>query len=267
MNQSNNTTAVDNSRLEELIRQEITPQMQSEVFELIREARMYLPVDFGPDAFAGIENSKPGDVVDGPEGFNILYLTDDKGNKAVPLFTSDEVIQKAGVRTSMMVMYMSDLAGMLKQTDKYSVIAINPFTDHDINMPVSAFLALFEQGDEMAETLKGILKLLKEKSVELEEDYAFYLRSDMDFMKENAVDGVFVPGVPFNMSSRRDFHEGMKYLNIILMPKTKRILFIGGAVDEDAFDTIVAPGSEFEFVEDLDEFTRVWKCGAQPFYD
>ena len=83
-------TAVDNSRLEELIRQEITPQMQMEFFEVLKESRLFLPVDFGEDAFKGIENSKPGDEIEGPSGFGIQFLTDDKGNKAVPLFTSEK---------------------------------------------------------------------------------------------------------------------------------------------------------------------------------
>lgn len=258
---------VDNSRLEELIKQDITPEMEREFFEILKESRLYLPVDFGPDALKGIENSKPGDQIEGPSGFDILFLTDPDGNKAVPLFTSDEMMEKAGARSSVMVMYMSDLADMLKQNDKYSVIAINPFTEHDLNIPVGAFLNLFNPADELQQALPTILKLLKEKSVELEEDYAFFVREDVDFMKEDAVDGVFTPNIPFNASTRRDFHEHMKYLNILLMPKTSKIIFIGSVVDENAYDTIIAPESEFEFVEDLDEFTRVWKCRAQPFYD
>ena len=98
-------TAVDNSRLEELIRQDITPQMQREVFEILKESRLFLPVDFGADAFNGIENSKPGDVIEGPSGFGIQFLTDDKGNKAVPLFTSEEMMAKAGAHTSVMVIW------------------------------------------------------------------------------------------------------------------------------------------------------------------
>ncbi|WP_296803496.1 SseB family protein [uncultured Methanobrevibacter sp.] len=137
-------TAVDNSRLEELIRQEITPQMQMEFFEVLKESRLFLPVDFGEDAFKGIENSKPGDEIEGPSGFGIQFLTDDKGNKAVPLFTSEKKMAEAGVHTSVMVMYMRDLAGMLAQSDRYSIIAINPFTEFDLNMPIEAFLAQFD---------------------------------------------------------------------------------------------------------------------------
>ena len=83
-----NDTEIDNSRLEELIQQDITPQMQREFFEVLKKSRLFLPVDFGEDIFEGIENSKPGDVIEGPKGFSIQFLTDDKGNKAVPLFTS-----------------------------------------------------------------------------------------------------------------------------------------------------------------------------------
>lgn len=42
---------------------------------------------------------------------------------------------------------MGDLADMLKQTDRYSLIAINPFTDYNINVPMETFLSLFN--DEM----------------------------------------------------------------------------------------------------------------------
>ena len=142
-------SAVDNSRLEELIKRDITPQMQREFFEMLKESQLFLPVDFGPDAFKDIENAKPGDEIEGPRGFSIQFLTDHEGRKAVPLFTSDEMMEQAGVRTSVMVIYMSDLADMLKQTDKYSVIAINPFTQFDLNMPIEAFLSQFDEECEI----------------------------------------------------------------------------------------------------------------------
>ncbi|WP_407454826.1 SseB family protein [Methanobrevibacter sp.] len=268
-NELEENARIDNSALEELMKQDLTPQMQKEFFDVLKESQLYMPVSFSPNMFEGVENAKVGDVFqpEGRVGFDINYLADQEGNKAVPLFTSSEVMESAGFRSSAVAIFMSDLADMLKQTDKYSVIAVNPFTEFNLDIPIGAFLNLFEEVPDIFETLNGILKILKEKSVELEEDYAFFLRSDDDFMKEDAVDGVFIPNIPFNVSIRKEFHEEMKYLNILLMPKTKRIVYIGGVVDEDHYDTIIAPGSEFEWVEDLDEFTRVWKCGAQPFYD
>ena len=149
-----NDAEIDNSRLEELIKQDITPQMQREVFDILKKSRLFLPIDFGEDAYKGIENSEPGDVIEGPKGFSIQFLTDDNGNKAVPLFTSEEMMQKAGVHTSVMVMYMSDLAGMLAQSDRYSIISINPFTEFGLNMPIEAFLAQF---DFKPDSLKELL--------------------------------------------------------------------------------------------------------------
>ncbi len=266
-------TEVDNSELEALLEEDITPEMQFRLFEILKKSQLYLPVTPSPNMFEGIENAKVGDTFQpkGQAGFDINYLTDNEGNKAVPLFTSSEMMEKAGVASSVMVMFTSDLADMLKQSDRYQAVAINPFTEHDINMPFEAFISMFDEptprAKEYFETMEAILKILKEKSIVLEEDYAFYVRDNEPFMKNLAVDGVFVPDIPFNASTRKDFHGEMKYLNILLMPKTSRIVYTGDFVDENAYDVIIAPGSEFEEVENIDEFTTVWKCRAQPFYD
>lgn len=160
-----NESVVDNSLLEELIKEEITPEMQREFLRILKDSRLFLPVDFGPDAFGDIENKKPGDEIEGPSGFDIQFLTDDQGRKAVPLFTSEEMMKEAGARTSVIVIYMSDLADMLNQTDKYSVIAINPFTESSLNMPIEAFLSQFEIGVDMS----WVIELLKKKDLSKEE--------------------------------------------------------------------------------------------------
>jgi hypothetical protein len=165
-------------------------------------------------------------------------------------------------------MFMSDLAEMLKQSDRYSAVAINPFTEHDVVIPFEGFMNLFyeptEEEKQAMEALNQILEVMKEHSVELDKDYAFMFRNDEDVMKEHAVDGVFIPPLPFNVSSNPEFGKDLKYTNIILMQESKRIFPIGPDAD---LDIVIAPGSEFELVEEPDEFTRVWKCGAQPFYD
>ena len=96
-------TVVDNSKLEKMMKEKITPQMQREFFEVFKDSRLFLPIDFGPDAFKNLEDKNPGDIVEGPRGFSIQFLTDENGNKAVPLFTSEEMIRKAGAPPSMMV--------------------------------------------------------------------------------------------------------------------------------------------------------------------
>lgn len=140
-----NQTAVDNSKLEEILKKEITPAMQSELFDVLRQSQLYLPVKFSANMFEGIENAKEGDVFQttGKEGFDINYLTDNEGNRLVPLFTSSEVMTKTGLESSAMVMFVEDLADMLKESDRYSAIVINPLTDEEIILAVGCFYWYF----------------------------------------------------------------------------------------------------------------------------
>lgn len=264
------TTGVDNSALEELMNKEMTVESQNEFLRLLKESQMFMPVTYSANMFEGIENAKEGDIFEpeGQVGFDINFLTGEDGSKAVPLFTSDKMMEKAGLRSSAIVIFMSDLVDMLKQSDRYSAVAVNPFTEHDIVIPMEVFLNLFyeptEEEKAFFESLNEVMKVLKEHSVELEEDRAFMFRSDENILVETASDGVFIPQIPFSVSSNPNYGEGLKYTNIILMPKSKRILPIGPDVE---LDIIIAPGSEFKLEKELDEFTTVWKCGAQPFYD
>lgn len=251
-----NETVVDNSKLEELIRQEITPQMQEEVFETLKGSRLFLPVSFGED--------KKSD--DDSKGFGINYVQEDD-DIIVPLFTSGEMIGEAEIDSPIMAIDAGDLAGLLKGTDEYSMVSINPFTDYDLKMPVEVFLNLFYPDESFKESLSTASELLKEKSIELDKDCVFYLRSDDDFMKKDAVDGVFTPKLPFNVSSQKYFREDCEFLNILIMPESMHVLFVGKIVSDDFFDIIIAPETRFDYLDDLDEFTRVWKCSAQPFYD
>lgn len=266
-------TAVDNSKLEEILKKEITQEMQKELFEVLRQSQLYLPVKFSSNMFEGIENAKEGEVFEttGKEGFDINYLTDNEKNRLVPLFTSSKVMTDTGLESSAMVMFVEDIADMLKESDRYSAIVINPLSENEIILPWDAFIGIFARPSEEEKTfmdsLNVISEILKEKYVELEEDFAFFVRGEEPFMKQEAIDGVYVPNIPFNISSRKDFKKEWKYLNILLLPKTTKIVYIGNVVDEDAWDTIIAPGSEFEQVEEIDEFTTVWICRAQPFYD
>ena len=264
------TTKIDNSRLEELMSQEMTVESQNEFLELFKGSQLFMPVTYSANMFEGIENAKEGDVFEpqGQVGFDINYLTGNDGSKAVPLFTSNEMMEKAGLRSSANVLYMSDLADMMKQTDRYSAVAINPFTEHDIVIPMEAFLNLFheptEEEKEFIKNLENMLEIIKEHSIELEDNTTLFFRHDENVMVENAVDGVFVPQVPFSVSSNPKYGEDLKYTNILLMPKSKKILPIG---PDKELDIIIAPGTEFKLEDTLDGTQNLWMCGAQPFYE
>ena len=259
---------VDNSRLEELLNQffELPDEGKNEFIELFKQSRLYMPSEVDVSAFDP-ENMKEGQVIEGPRGFDIKYIENENG-KTVPLFTSDEVMEKAGVRVSTYVLYMSDLAEMMKQTDRYASVTINPFTEHGLDITMETFLGLFKEESleekMMSDALNQILELLRKHSIELEENTTLFFRHDKNVMVENAVDGVFVPELPFSVSSNPKYGEGLKYTNILLMPKSKRIL----PADPDAdLDIIIAPGTEFRLEDTMDGTQNLWMCGAQPFYD
>ena len=262
---------IDNSRLEEIMKKDITPEMQEEFFEVFRGSQLFMPVSFSADMFEGLENAKPGDVFKTPRqsGFDINYLKNSDGEKAVPLFTSDEVMKEVGVRSSVFVIYMADLAGMLEQSDRYSTVVVNPFTPSELNIPMEGFLNLFREvsddEQEFMDSISELLKALKEHSVELEENSTLVLRLDENLMIDNAVDGVFTPPIPFYASSNPKSREDMKYTNILLMPKSKKILPIGPV--ENELDVVIAPGTVFNLEDRLDDFTSLWMCGEQPFYE
>lgn len=271
-----NMNSIDNSKLEELIKNMdmglVKNEQKEEFFEEFRQSQLFMPVIMSSDFFESIEETEVGDtfITTETSGFDINYIDYGDGKKAVPLFTSCELMESTGLKSSAIAMFMSDLAPLLKESDgRYSMVSINPFTDFSIDMPTDTFISIFDNftENEFLHSLNQVLDILKEKSVVLEKEYAFFVRDDVNFMKEEAIDGVFVPHVPFNVSSREDFRNDSTYLNILLMPKNKKILYLGEIAEDNQFDTVIAPESEFHFVKDVDEFTSIWRCGDQPFYD
>lgn len=261
---------VDNSRLEELMEGEITPSMQREFIEIFKESRLFLPVVYSQNIFEELEDSKVGEVGQfrQPVGFDINFLTDDKGNKVVPLFTSSEIMEKAGLRCSTYVLYMSDLAEMLKDSDRYAAVAINPLTPHDIMMSIDGFLNIFREltpeQKEMLDAMDNLLKLIEDYSIELEENTTLFIRSNENLMIDEAVDGVFIAQAPFYASSNPKYREDLKYTNILLMPKSKRILPLG---PDKELDILIAPGTVFRLQDVMDETQNLWMCEDQPFFN
>lgn len=267
-------TMVDNSRLEELIKDMdegfVGPGKQEEFHELLRKSQLFMPVVFGQNMHDAVENSRPGEIFvpEGQVGFDINYIKLQGNERAIPLFTSKELLESTGLQSSTIAIFMSDLVKMLKESNRYSLVAINPFTDLLVQIPFSSFLALFnEMSDEQKEAMDKLIRLLKTQSIETPQNIKVVFRDNENHMKKQAINGLFAPNIPFKASSFPDFQKELKYTNIILIPKNKKILYLGGIVSRDVFDTIIAPETEFELVEEIDDITTVWKVGKQPFYD
>lgn len=271
VNMGENMEMMDNSELEELMKMDVntaTADEQNLFIEKFKQSQLIMPVEYSSNMFEDIENAEVGEIFQpqGEAGFNIIYLTDEDGNNVVPLFTSSEMMKKAGVESSAYVLFMSDLADLMEQAGgKYATVAINPFTDLNINMEMGAFINLFREND-MSKVFMEMMELIMQDSVELTHDTALMIHCEENFMKDSAVNGVYQNPMPLHVNSDPHYNEDLKYTNILLFDKSKKVFYIGTTIN-DEFDTIIAPGTEFEFVKDLDEYTTVWKCGAQPFYD
>ena len=273
-------TKIDNSRLEELLQafnENPSNEIVEELGEEIKKSQLFLPVVPSESMLEDILEGEVGEVREfkEPAGFDINYLTTNEGGKAIPLFTSSEAMEEADLRSSTMVMYVEDLVNMLQGAEeRYELVTINPMTKTGIDMPIFTFLNMFNESDmdeeqrRFQESLNRMLEILKNHSMELPEKATFFTRGPNDFMKEASVDGIFVPNIPFSISTIKEFEEEISpYLNIILMDEGKKIVYFGQPVEGNPFNVLLAPGTELEMVEELDEFTTVWKCGNQPFYD
>ena len=261
---------INNTKLEKIIKKEITPQTQKEFIETLKKSQLYMPVIYNTNIIKEIEKTKPGDIIEPQEqiSFDINYLQYDEKNKAIPLFTSNEIIESINLKSSTIAIYMSDLAEMLKQTDKYALITINPLTEYDINMSIETFLNIFKEPTkeekEFLNYLNEVLNSLTQHSIELEENTTLFIKDNTNFMVENATDGIFTPNIPFYASTNPEYEEHLKYTNILLMPKSKKILPI--KTDND-LNIIIAPGTQFKLQDTMDGTQNLWMCGEQPFYD
>jgi hypothetical protein len=138
---------IDNSKLEELMGD---PQKQEEFIEELKESQLFLPVIFSDNMFEGLENAKPGDTfkTKEPTGYDINYLTDNNGNRAIPLFTSSAKMEEGGLKSSAMVMFIPDLANMFKRLkNNYKYITINPMCEIGADIPIVPFIKLFATKD------------------------------------------------------------------------------------------------------------------------
>ena len=137
----------DNTKLEKLMED---PSKQNELIEELKTSQLFMPVIFSENMFEGIENAKEGDVFQpkGPAGYDINFLTDNNGNRAIPLFTSSAKMEEGGLKSSAMVMYVTDLANLFKRSkNNYKYISINPMCKIGADMPIVPFIRLFATPD------------------------------------------------------------------------------------------------------------------------
>ena len=126
---------IDNSRLEELIKDKGNPEVRREILDVLYDSRLLLPV-----VFRKCRNS---DDLAGQFGFDVVDVPDGDGEMTVPLFTSKAIAESNPLKCTAIEMAMGDLAELMKQSDKYSSVTINIFTKHYLDLPLDEFLGIF----------------------------------------------------------------------------------------------------------------------------
>ena len=153
--------------------------------------------------------------------------------------------------------------------DIFSSIIINPQTEHSLIVNASTLIDLFKEKakNPFIASLEQTLATLKSKSVELDNHYMFFIRSEYEFMENEAVDGIFTAKMPLRACTDPNFQSNLPILHKIMMMEGQKILYTGKSEEVTDFNVLIAPGCEFQKFYDEDGDTSVWRCIKQPFYD
>ena len=115
---------LDNTHLEELIQQMslglVESTKQEDFLEEFKKSSLYLPVIMSDEMIDEISKGTPGEIsyTSKDVGYSINYITYDDGKKAVPLFTSKELMESTGLESSTIILPMEYLRDMLKDSTK-----------------------------------------------------------------------------------------------------------------------------------------------------
>ena len=266
---------IDNSELEDIMLIEpgmMTIADEEEFFRLLKEAKLFIPIHWEKEEVFNIEDQSVVDVIKPvpPLGFNFISLTINENERALVAFTRKEIMKEIKLKKDHIVMNMRDLAKILYGFgDVFSSIVINPQTEHSIMVNASTLRDLFKEKakNPFIGSLEETLTTLKSNSIELDNHQMLFIRSEYEFMENEAVDGIFTAKMPLRASTNPDFQSNLPILHKIMMMQGQKILFTGKTDETSDFNVLIAPGCQFQKFYDEDGDTSVWRCIKQPFYD
>ena len=264
---------IDNSELEDIMLIEpgmMTIADEEEFFRLLKEAKLFIPIHWEKEEVFNIEDQSVVIKPVPPLGFNFISLTINDNERALVAFTRKEIMKEIKLKKDHIIMNMRDLAKILYGFgDTFSSIIINPQTEHSIIVNASTLIDLFKEKakNPFIASLEQTLATLKTKSVELDKHYMFFIRSEYEFMENEAVDGIFTAKMPLRACTDPNFQSNLPILHKIMMMEGQKILYTGKSDEVTDFNVLIAPGCEFQKFYDEDGDTSVWRCIKQPFYD
>ena len=246
---------LDNAKLKELMKIEPESMSKEEYGSFVDEfkkAQLLLPVE--------IYSKAQSDEINEPLSFKPMVI-EENGCKCIPLFTDNDELKRDKPPVSVIAIFMKDLKDMLEDSPEIDEIMINPSSEYSICIDLDSFFDLFKVEDNPN-------NWIFEKARPLNQDVKVYYRENEPLMKKQAIDGIYSSQDPFKASVNMHFNDHIPYLNVLILPKDTKTVYLGGMMDpEMGCDILLAPKTEFEFVSQEDEYTMLWKCVNQKFYD
>ena len=243
---------LDNNKLKELMKIEPDSMNKQEYDSFVSEfkkAQLLLPVE--------VFSKSRSDEINEPLSFKPMIIKE-KGCMCIPLFTDNDELKKHNPPASVIAIFMKDLKDMLEDSPEIDEIMINPASEYTICIDLDSFFNLFKIDNNW----------IFEKARPLNQDVEVYYRENEPLMKKQAVGGIYSSRDPLKASVNRQFNDHIPYLNVLMLPKDTKMVYLGGMMDpEMSCDILLAPETEFEFVTQKDDYTMIWKCINQKFYD
>lgn len=235
-----------NEELKEFMKKDLSKLNQSEkeeLFNLIKEAKLLLPVEVSVND-EGVEEIIP------------IVVKTDTGEFVCPLFSDEDEVGSQKMLT--IIFDTLDIVNILEQY-KIDGVIINPFSLNPFPLTLKTLSQLFLPDFELV--VAELRSLLHQNSTTLSKDTELYIRSNEPLGDE------FIPEIPINVSSNKEFRKELPILNILQLSKGDKIMYVGDIVDETQRpDVVIAPETVFKLIkEEENEFT--WKCESQSFYD
>ena len=156
---------------------------------------------------------------------------------------------------------LDSLKDMLEDSSEIDEIMINPSSKDTVCIDLDSFFDLFAIKNNSNDWIF-------EKARPLNQEVKVYYREFEPLMKKQAIGGVYSSKNPFKASVNMHFEDHIPYLNVLILPKDTKTVYLGGMMDpEMSCDILLAPETEFKFISQEDEHTMIWKCVNQKFYD
>lgn len=127
-----------NGKLKELISippENSKPEDDALLVEELKKAQLIMPIEIlSADEKESEDNLR----------FKPLKIVNEEGNQFIALFSDEDELVKSNVEFSVINIYTENLAEMISDTeDEYFGIAVNPFSEFSLAIPLNEFLELF----------------------------------------------------------------------------------------------------------------------------